>query len=367
MPEQPATQESAVVVIGGGQAGLATGYYLRRTGLSYVILDAEPGPGGAWQHTWDSLTCFSPAQWSSLPGPFMPGGAQHYPDRDAVLAYLAAYEARYRLPIQRPVLVHAVTPDPAGGFQIGTDRGRWHAQAVVSATGSWRNPLVPQYPGQESFTGLQIHSAQYHNPAGLAGLHVVVVGARNSAAQILAEVSQVAHTTWVTRAPPQFLPDNVDGRVLFDRATAEYQAQQTGEEGGSLAASAQGGLGQIVMVPPVRAARARGVLQSVRPFSCFTAHGVIWPDGRETRVDAVIWCTGFAPALGHLAPLGVLEADGQVATTGTRSVREPRLWLVGYGDWTGFASATLIGVGRTARQTVAEIQAELGAAAGGPA
>jgi hypothetical protein len=113
------------------------------------------------------------------------------------------------------------------------------------------------------------------------------------------------------------------------------------------------------MVPPVRAARARGVLQSVRPFTRFSPHGVIWPDGRETPVDTVIWATGFAPALDHLAPLGVLTPDGLVATAGTRASAEPYLWLVGYGEWTGFASATLIGVGRSARATVAEIQAAL--------
>jgi putative flavoprotein involved in K+ transport len=356
MHSDPARRDYDVVVIGGGQAGLATGYYLRRSGLAFVILDAEPAPGGAWQHTWDSLALFSPAQWSSLPGVFMPGGNHTYPGRNAVLAYLAAYEDRYRLPIVRPVQVQAVERTE-GGLVVVSDAGIWRARAVVSATGSWRHPYIPPYPGREQFQGTQLHSAHYRNAAGLAGQHVVVVGARNSGAQILAEVSQVAATTWVTRAPPHFLPDDVDGRVLFDRATAHYRAQQAG--GLSLAAAAQDGLGQVVMVPPVRAARARGVLHSVRPFTRLTAHGAVWPDGRETPVDTIIWCTGFLPALAHLAPLGILTPAGQVATQGTHSLAEPRLWLVGYGDWTGFASATLIGVGRSARQTVEEIKAAL--------
>ncbi|HET7081954.1 MAG TPA: ArsO family NAD(P)H-dependent flavin-containing monooxygenase [Chloroflexia bacterium] len=356
MHSDPARRDYDVVVIGGGQAGLATGYYLRRSGLSFVILDGEPAPGGAWQHTWDSLALFSPAQWSSLPGVFMPGGTHTYPDRDAVLAYLAAYEARYQLPIVRPVQVQAVER-ATDGLIVASDAGRWRARAVVSATGSWRRPYIPPYPGRDQFQGTQIHSAHYRNAAGLAGQRVVVVGARNSGAQILAEVSQVAATTWVTRAPPHFLPDDVDGRVLFDRATAYYQAQQAG--GGSLAAAAQGGLGQIVMVPPVRAARARGALHSVRPFTRLTAHGAVWPDGRETPVDTIIWCTGFFPALAHLAPLGIVTPEGLVATQGTRALAEPRLWLVGYGDWTGFASATLVGVGRSARPTVEEIKSAL--------
>ena len=113
------------------------------------------------------------------------------------------------------------------------------------------------------------------------------------------------------------------------------------------------------MVPPVREARERGVLHSVRPFLRFTENGVVWADGREEAVDVVIWCTGFKSALDHLAPLGVIEPDGHIEVTGTRSVHEPRLWLVGYGDWTGYASATLIGVGRTARSTVEQVVTEL--------
>ena len=87
--------------------------------------------------------------------------------------------------------------------------------------------------------------------------------------------------------------------------------------------------------------------------------GVVWANGREERVDAVIWCTGFWPALDHLHALNVVEEDGRVRLEGNHSVREPRLWLVGYGNWTGFASATLIGVGRSARATVAEIASAL--------
>jgi hypothetical protein len=101
------------------------------------------------------------------------------------------------------------------------------------------------------------------------------------------------------------------------------------------------------------------VLAAVPPFARFTADGVVWPDGREERIDAVIWCTGFRPALEHLRPLGVAGPDGRIRVEGTRSAAEPMLWLVGYGDWTGFASATLIGVGRSARATVREIEAAL--------
>jgi hypothetical protein len=339
-----------VVVVGGGQAGLAVGYYLRRTDLSFAILDAQDEPGGAWRHGWESLRLFSPARFSSLPGWIMDGGPDHYPTREEAVEYLRRYEERYGLPIARPVQVAAIRR--AGDrLQVETDLGAWRARAVVSATGSWASPYVPEYPGQETFLGLQLHSAHYRSPAPFAGKRVLVVGGGNSGAQILAEVSLVADASWVTLDEPRFLPEHVDGRYLFDQATARYHAQREGRP-----VPPPASLGDIVMVAPVREARGRGVLHSRRPFTRFTPGGVIWPTGQEERIDAVIWCTGFRPALEHLRPLGVIEDDGRVALHGTRSVQEPRLWLVGYGEWTGFASATLIGVGRAARATVAEIQ-----------
>ena len=289
-----------VVVIGGGQSALAVGYFLRRrTKRDFVLLDAQDAPGGAWLHGWDSLRLLSPARWSYLPGWAFPppprdaADADECPSRDDVIRYLAAYEARYELPARRPVRVRAVRrrrndPTDGDGFLVETDRGDWRARAVVSATGTWGRPFVPDYPGRESFRGEQVHSAHYRAPDAWAGKRVLVVGGGNSGAQILAEVSRVAaEAVWVTLTPPRFLPDDVDGRVLFAEANREFAALGAGGEAG--AASGDGGespLGSIVMVPSVREARARGVLRSVPPFSRFTARGVVWPDGRETPVGA---------------------------------------------------------------------------------
>jgi putative flavoprotein involved in K+ transport len=346
--------ELDVVVIGGGQAGLALGYYLRRTGLSFVILDAGPAPGGAWQHTWPSLRLFSPARWSSLPGWIMPGGPDYYPTRAELLAYLTEYERRYALPLRRPVSVSAVEPDGAQ-LLVTSQRETWRARAVVSATGTWSAPVVPCFAGQGQFRGELLHASDYRSPLPFAGRRVLVVGGGNTGAQLYAELSLVADASWVTRRPPTFLPDDVDGRDLFERATARYHADQAGE------AQPQASLGDIVLVESVRAARERGVLHSVRPFTRFTERGVVWPDGRAEDIDAVLWCTGFRPALTHLRALDVFDDAGCVAVRGTRSVREPRLWLLGYGEWTGYASATLIGVGRTARATATEIAGALSA------
>ena len=101
--------------------------------------------------------------------------------------------------------------------------------------------------------------------AASRGKRVLVVGGGNSGAQILAEVSKVAEATWVTPTKPLFQPDDVDGRVLFERATDRWKAQQEGR----VIEQPVGGLGDVVMVPPVVEARERGVLHAVRPFCVF--------------------------------------------------------------------------------------------------
>ena len=343
-----------VVVIGGGQSALTVAYFLRRTGLSYVLLDAESAPGGAWRHGWDSLRLFSPSAWSSIAGWPMPAVSGGTPGRDDVIDYLTLYERRYDFPIIRSTRVNRVEKIE-DGLRVVSEGRAWEAKAVISATGTWSRPFIPSYPGQELFLGQQLHSAHYVGPDEFEGKTVLVVGGGNSGAQIYAEVSKVAQATWVTQEAPKFLPDEVDGRVLFERATARLKAQQEGLE----PQQPPGGLGDIVMVPSVRDARERGVLNAVRPFKRFTSTGVVWSSGDETKVDVVIWCTGFSPALDHLSSLGVVGLDGKVAVDENRSVASPNLWLVGYGDWTGLASATLIGVTRTARDVVNQVQSYL--------
>ncbi|GAA3388192.1 ArsO family NAD(P)H-dependent flavin-containing monooxygenase [Streptomyces roseoviridis] len=344
-----------VVVIGGGQSGLAAGYHLRRLGLDFLILDAQPAPGGAWQHTWDSLHLFSPAAYSSLPGRLMPPQpGETYPDAAHVVSYLTDYEQRYELPVHRPVRVTAVHRD-GELLRVETDSGTWRARAVVSATGTWSRPFVPAVPGRTEFRGSQLHTVEYRSPRDFAGQRVIVVGGGNSGAQIAADLAHDTDLTWVTPRLPRYLADDIDGRALFDHATARRRALDEGRTDTGGVAS----LGDIVAVPPVRAARDAGLLKAGPMFARITRSGVAWADGTTAEADAIIWCTGFRPALSHLAPLGLRGPRGHIPTAGTRASGEPRLHLLGYGDWTGPASATLIGVGRPAREAARAISALL--------
>ncbi|WNJ18817.1 NAD(P)-binding domain-containing protein [Pontibacter sp. G13] len=346
--------ETDIAVIGGGQSGLALGYYLRRLDHEFLILDAGSKSGGAWNYTWDSLKLFSPAFASSLPGRIMPGGQNHYPNRGEVLDYLADYETKYTLPIKRPVKVRNVHR-VGEGFDLTTSLGLVRAKAVISATGTWTSPYIPTIPGQNLYGGTQLHSAAYRRADPYQGKHVLVVGEGNSGAQICADLIGVAESVqWACLNEPTFLPPEMDGRYLFEAATRKYtgQSDRTGVNA----------LQSVVQVAPVREALENGTLPNPMPaIKLMERQMVILEDGSTLAPEVVIWCTGFKPAIEHLAELlGPEPNPRNWDIDGTKVTEVPGLWMVGYGNWTGYASATLIGVGRTARRTAKEVDEYLG-------
>lgn len=343
-----------IIIIGGGQSALACAYFLQRSGLNYTILDEQAVSGGAWRHAWESLTLFSPAEYSSLPGWMMPKSENKFPSKDEVIAYLQTYEERYKIKVQRPVQVNTVNKT-SEGFELETNSGLYQCRTLISATGTWKKPFIPNVPGVGLFTGQQVHSAHYKHAEEFKGKKVLVVGNGNSGAQILAEVSKMTTTVWAVQNKPEYLPDEVDGRVLFDIASAKYYALQSGKEFDA----SNNSLSKIVMVPPVVEARERNALQFKQTFKAMTQTGVVWPDDTEEVFDVVIWCTGFKYATDHLKSLKIVDENGKVETAETKSTTIPGLYLVGYGNWTGFASATLIGVGRSARNTINLITEDL--------
>jgi cation diffusion facilitator CzcD-associated flavoprotein CzcO len=359
-----------VVVIGAGQAGLSAAHHLARLGLDLVVLDAEPRPGGAWQHRWPSLTLARTHHVHDLPGlPFPPAG-DDVPAADAVPAYFTEYERHFALPVHRPVRVRAVrrTSDDSRGercergadrgaesdqrawpddrFRVETSDGDWTASAVVNATGTWTRPFVPRYPGQELFRGRQLTPVEYRGAAGFAGQSVVVVGGGASAVQLLGEIAEVADTTWVTRRPPVWREEPFGPEEGRAAVALVEDAVREGRSPGSVV-----GVTGLVVTPWVREARARGVLDRLPVFDRLTADGVAWDDGRSVRADAVLWATGFRAALGHLAPLGLRGPGGGIRLDGTSVAGEPRVHLVGYGP-----SASTVGANRAGREAAVALR-----------
>jgi len=324
------------IVIGAGQAGLATGYHLKQAGVRFAILEAEPRPGGSWPKYYDSLTLFSPARYSGLPGFPFPGDPSRYPKRDEVVAYLRDYAARFELPIIADARVQQVERSEPG-FLLRTVKGvEYRSRTLVGASGSFYSPNVPRLPGQDRFRGTIMHSASYQNPEPFEGKRVLVVGAANSAVQIAVELAGVAKVTLATREPVRFVPQRLlgcDFHCWVRWTGLDYLPWLKDQS--------------TPVLDPGKYKKALAVKKpdQRRMFVGFTETGVMWPEGEEEPVDAVIFATGFRPNFPYLAGVGALDPDGRpLHRKGVSSV-VPGLYFVGMSGQRSFRSATLRGVG----------------------
>ncbi|MGC9497278.1 NAD(P)-binding domain-containing protein [Streptomyces sp. WG7] len=345
------TQEVEVVVIGAGQAGLAAAHHLRRAGFEperdFVVLDHSPRAGGAWQFRWPSLTYGKVHGMHSLPGMELTGADPARPSAEVVGEYFAAYERTFDLRVRRPVDVRAVREGTGGRLLVETSAGLWTARALINATGTWDRPFWPRFPGQETFRGRQLHTAQYAGPEEFAGQRVVVVGGGASGTQHLLEIAPyAAATTWVTRRPPVFREGPFDedaGRAAV--ALVEERVRQ------GLPPKSVVSVTGLPLNDAIRAGLESGVLDRRPMFDRITAEGVEWSDGRRAAADVILWATGFRAAIGHLRPLRLREAGGGIRVEGTRAVADPRIHLVGYGP-----SASTVGANRAGRAAVRDIR-----------
>jgi cation diffusion facilitator CzcD-associated flavoprotein CzcO len=338
-----------VVVIGAGQAGLSAAYFLRRAGFrngsGFVVLDHGTGPGGAWRHRWPSLKLGKVHGIFDLPGMAFGTRDAQRPASEVVPAYFEAFERTFDLPVLRPVDVLSVR-EAEDRLLVESATDAWAARAVINATGTWERPFWPRYPGQESFAGRQLHTADYRGAGEFRGQHVVVVGGGTSAVQLLVEIAEVARgTTWVTRRPPVFVEAEFTAELGRAAVAKVDRRVREGLPPGSVV-----GVTGLTLTPEVRRARERGILDRRPMFSRVSRHGVVWADGTERRADVILWATGFRAALDHLAPLRLRAPGGGIRMDGTRVVAEPRLHLVGYGP-----SASTVGANRAGRAAVHEI------------
>jgi thioredoxin reductase len=333
------------LVIGAGQAGLSASYHLLRRGLSHVVLDADASPGGAWQHRWDSLSMDDVHGIAALPGTEAPGDSGLRAN-EAVPAYFAAYEREHGLPVVRPVRVDRVT-DEGGLLLTHADERRWASRTLVNATGTWRHPFVPRYPGMETFAGEQLHTADYPGAEHFRGRRTVVVGGGASAVQLLGEIALVTDTLWVTRREPVWRTDEFTPEVGRAAVALVEERVRLGLPPASVV-----GVTGLMLRPQERAAELLGAYVRAPMFARVEPGGVRFPDGAFEPADVILWATGFRPAVTHLGPLRLRSPRGGIQLAGTTAVADPRVQLVGYGP-----SASTIGAnraGRTAARGVAD-------------
>lgn len=328
------------LVIGAGQAGLAAGSMLQRAGLDFALLEAGSSPAGSWPHYYESLTLFSPARFSSLPGLPFPGNPERYPRRDEVIAYLQSYAQHFHLPVHVQSRVERVQRTEQH-FRVETAAGTsYDALSLIAATGPFQHPYLPQFPGQHLFKGQILHSSAYQRPEPFQEQRVLVVGAGESALQIAVELAHVARVTIASRAPLRFRLQRVLGRDIH------FWAWLTGLDRFPLSTFWERHAPTAVIdTGRYQPAFTEGKLERCAVFDQFTAEGVMWEDEREEPIDSVIFATGYRHNLGFLTDLGALDTDGQAVQKMGVSLTTPGLFYLGLEFQRTFASATLRGVG----------------------
>lgn len=340
-----------LVIIGAGQAGLATAHVARRAGLRPIVLEAGEAAAGSWPHYYDSLTLFSPARYSSLPGRPFPGDRDRYPRRGEVADYLHAYAAELDADVRYRHRVQAVSSVNGRGFTVETDTGATiTGDVVVSASGGFGRPHRPALAGLSDFGGTVLHAAEYRNPDQFAHARVVVVGGGNSAIQIAVELATVARVSVATRSGLRWAPQRPLGRDLHWWLTV------TGLDVAPIGRLMRGRTAPVLDDGRYRAALATGNPDHRPMFTQLDADRVTWPDGTREHLDAIVLATGYRPHLDYLAGTGALDPDGNPLHRAGVSTTVPGLGYVGLEFQRSLASATLRGVARDARHVLRRLR-----------
>ncbi len=280
-----------VVVIGGGQAGLAIGYHLARQGRRFVILERAGRLAPAWRERWDSLTLFTPRRYSALPGLPFPGDPDGYPTRDEVIGYLEHYAETFELPIELDSEVTKLEREADGRFQLELGDRSVTADQVVVATGPFQEPHVPHVA--ERFAGevFQTHAVGYRRPDEVPHGTVVVVGGGNTGFQIAKELSATHQVVLSIGSRQKPLPQRLLGRDLFWWLTKSRILDRNIESRLGRKLSTRD---TLIGSSPRELTERYGVELKPRLVGA-DGRRARFGDGSEIEADAVVWATGYRP------------------------------------------------------------------------
>jgi putative flavoprotein involved in K+ transport len=355
------TEHVETVVIGAGQAGLATAYHLQRLGRECVVLDAEERVGDNWRHQWDSLRLYSPAWIDALPGMRNPLPRFSFPTKDEFADYLEAYAGQFSLPVRLRTGVAQLSAAEGGGYVVATTEGQEiQADSVVICTGSFgRTPLVPDFADQLDPAIRQLHSSEYRRPSQLADGTVLVVGASHSGCDVAYEAAATHPTVLAGRDTGQ-MP--IPGR--FDSVpTAMGFAVPLFVFTHVLSRRTPMGRKQMTHFRHHGGPRLRIKDRDLR------ARGVDWVQARVTGVvdgrpqldggrvvDAatVIWCTGFRQAFGWV-DVPVFDEDGWPREQFGIVDESPGLYFCGLAFQSAASSMLVHGAGADAARVASHI------------
>jgi putative flavoprotein involved in K+ transport len=341
-----ATDHYDVVIVGGGQAGLALGYFLVQQGRRFTILEAADEPAAAWRKRWESLKLFTSARYDALPGRPFPADPDRYPGRDEVAAYLTDYARHFDLPVELDSRVRAIRKTDTT-YLVELDDRTYEADQVVVATGPFQEPLVPAIAERLHSDVVQLHSSAYRTPESIREGPVLVVGGGNTGFQIAEELSasREVHLSIGSRQTP--LPQRILGRDLFWYLEASGLIRKTTA---SRIGRRMAGRDTLIGSRPGTLRRRYGVRLHGRAVDA-AGSTVRFSDGTELDVRSVIWATGFVVDHSWI-DVPVFDATGRVVHQ--RGVTESGgLYFVGL-TWQHTRGSALLGWVKDDAQYIAQ-------------
>ena len=344
-------QHLDVAVIGGGQAGLAIGYYLRQQGCRFLVLERASELAPAWRERWDSLTLFTPRRYSALPGRPFPGEPDGYPIRDEVIAYLERYAKTFGLPIELNSHVKRLDRSDDGRFRLVVDGRGFTADQVVVATGPFQTPYVPKLSEKLAGDLFQTHAIGYRKPDDVPTGTSLVVGGGNTGFQIAKELSATHKVALSIGSKQKPLPQRVLGRDLFWWLTKTRLLNKTVESHLGRKLSTRD---TLIGSSPREMTKRYGVELKPRLVNA-AGRRVRFEDGSELEVDAVIWATGYRPDYSWIK-LPIFDEDGRLRHR--RGITDvPGLYFLGL-TWLHTRGSALIGFIKDDAEFIAEGIAE---------
>ena len=357
------TEQFETVIVGGGQAGLATGYHLKRRGRSCVILDAGERVGDSWRKRWPSLRLYSPARFDSLPGLAFPAPKHSFPSGHEMADYLATYAESLELPVRTGVRVDAVTRE-GGGYLVTAGDLRFEAENVVVATGAFDVPSIPDFAGELDAAIVQIHSNDYRSPAQLREGPVLVVGAAHSGSDIAYEAAMAGHETILSGRDTGQIPAPIESRrarpilsvlrfvwtrvLTMDTPVGRRASRKSRTHGGPL-------------LRIRRAELAAAGVERVHERTVGAQGGLpVLDGGRVLDVANVVWCTGFRPDYSWIDVPFEYDEDGYPRQYRGVVDSAPGLYFVGLPFLHSFSSMLVLGAGRDGERLAEHIVARAG-------
>ena len=342
------------IIIGGGQAGLAAGYFCKEAGQDFIILDAAMVTGDSWRARWDSLRLFTPAGVNGLPGMPFPGNPDYFPTKDEVADFLLSYKQKFHLPVLYGQGVTSVMHGPVG-YQVRTANSIFFAHNVIVATGAYHQPKIPSFSRDLNRSIKQVHSSRYTNAADLPTGDVLVVGAGTSGLQIAMDLRADGRTVTVAGHPTPRIPDIIlkyfqkpflwfAGNVLTTRTPMGRKLAH--------AMKVEGKGAPLIRISMDEATKAG--IRHVKRIAGQDNGMPITENGGKLDIVAIVWATGFTPDYSWLQLPGCVDQQGYpIADRGISVVHG--LYFVGSTFQYSLQSTWLGGIAPDARYVVRQL------------